>query len=206
MPFTYPNRPHARKHGLSGYTDYASYKPWLRDEFCFRCVYCLERERWYPNWADAFGVEHVLAKSDPANAAFINDYDFLVYGCNRCNSAKNTVPILNPCATAMATHLRVGDDGAIHGLTAEGEFLIEQLGLDEPNARTVRLRYLRVLWLYQLKPDDEEIRKMYLDYFGFPTELPNLEALRPHANSRAEGLRDCYFRQKTEDRLPEVYL
>jgi hypothetical protein len=29
-------------------TDYESYRPWLRDEFAFRCVYCLTRETWGP--------------------------------------------------------------------------------------------------------------------------------------------------------------
>ena len=61
MLFAYPERPHIRKHGPSGYEDYRSYKDWLRDEFTFRCVYCLERERWYPSGQDAFAVEHVTA-------------------------------------------------------------------------------------------------------------------------------------------------
>lgn len=45
-PFAYPAVPHARNHGPQGYTDYTSYRPWLRDEFSFRCVYCLFREQW----------------------------------------------------------------------------------------------------------------------------------------------------------------
>jgi hypothetical protein len=44
MPFAYADAPHVRKHGPSGYVRYQSYKDWLRDEFAFRCVYCLERE------------------------------------------------------------------------------------------------------------------------------------------------------------------
>ena len=32
MPFAYSTRPHARKHGPSGYAEYTSYKPWLRDD------------------------------------------------------------------------------------------------------------------------------------------------------------------------------
>jgi len=40
-PFTYPAQPHVRKHAPAGYKDYTEYKPWLRDEFEFRCVYCL---------------------------------------------------------------------------------------------------------------------------------------------------------------------
>ena len=43
MAFTYPRSRHIRRHGPHGYRDYRSYKPWLRDEFAFRCVYCLWR-------------------------------------------------------------------------------------------------------------------------------------------------------------------
>ena len=34
----YPTNGHERLHGPSGYVDYKSFKPWLRDEFRFRCV------------------------------------------------------------------------------------------------------------------------------------------------------------------------
>ena len=60
MPFRYPTSPHKRQHGPQGYTNYESYKPWLRDEFSFRCVYCLVRERHYPNREAAFGVDHLI--------------------------------------------------------------------------------------------------------------------------------------------------
>src|SRR5258708_6259440 len=45
-PFQYPAAPHVRRHGPQGYADAASFRPWLRDEFTFRCVYCLQREVW----------------------------------------------------------------------------------------------------------------------------------------------------------------
>ena len=46
MPaYRYPNQTHRRKHGPQGYRAAAEYREWLRDEFLFRCVYCLERER-----------------------------------------------------------------------------------------------------------------------------------------------------------------
>ncbi len=43
-PFAYPPAPHVRRNGPQGYADYQSYRPWLRDEFSFRCVCCLLRE------------------------------------------------------------------------------------------------------------------------------------------------------------------
>src|SRR5947209_17514667 len=88
-PFAYPLAPHARRHGPRGYGGYRGYqrfKPWLRDDFTFRCVYCLFRERWYPNGQDAFSVEHVTPQALAPDR--VCDYDNLVYACVRCNSLK----------------------------------------------------------------------------------------------------------------------
>ena len=40
-PFAYPRQPHQRKHGPMGYRHYRLYGSWLRDEWSFRCPYCL---------------------------------------------------------------------------------------------------------------------------------------------------------------------
>jgi len=42
--FHHPSAPAPRRHGPRGYLDYTSFKAWLRDEFTFRCVYCLTSE------------------------------------------------------------------------------------------------------------------------------------------------------------------
>ncbi len=44
MIFDYPEPRLERIHGPAGYSTYESFRPWLRDEFTFRCVYCLKRE------------------------------------------------------------------------------------------------------------------------------------------------------------------
>ena len=44
--FTYPNTAHVRQHSPRGYASIISFRSWLRDEFSFRCVYCLVREQW----------------------------------------------------------------------------------------------------------------------------------------------------------------
>jgi hypothetical protein len=44
--FDYPRVAHARRHGPQGYEQAITFRPWLRDEFTFRCVYCLRREQW----------------------------------------------------------------------------------------------------------------------------------------------------------------
>ena len=49
------------------------------------------------------------------------------------------------------------------------------------------------------------MQALYRNYFGYPDDLPNLDVLRPETNSRREGLKDAYFRQRAEGRLPDVY-
>ncbi len=206
MLFVYSDRPHDRKHGPAGYTAYRAFKPWLRDEFHFRCVYYLERERWYPSGHAGFGVDHIQSKSKPENRHLICDYANLLYSCNRCNSAKRERVVLNPCRTALTDHLRGAADGTVQGLTKEGRRLVRMLGLNEIGPQTIRRRCQRVLLLYQMQPADPEVRALYLDYFGYPDDLPELAELRPPGgNTRPEGTGESYRRQQDEGRLPEVY-
>jgi len=79
----HPSVEPGRRHGPRGYADYRACKPWLRDEFTFRCIYCLTRERWYPSGHEEFGVDHVKPVS--AAADLIVDYDNLLYACSSCN-------------------------------------------------------------------------------------------------------------------------
>src|SRR5580693_180255 len=104
--FQYPSVPHERRHGPRGYRHYESYKPWLRDEFSFRCVYCLCRERWFPDGDDYFSVDHLRAQSLAPELR--TEYENLVYACCRCNAAKQDFDgLLNPCLEALAAHLEV---------------------------------------------------------------------------------------------------
>src|ERR1051325_2301343 len=89
-PFDYPVKSHKRRHNPSAYRDYHSFKSFLRDEFIFRCVYCLSRETWNLN-DDFFGVEHFQPKRD--NWRETGGYFNLLYACNHCNSAKGTAPL-----------------------------------------------------------------------------------------------------------------
>ena len=42
--FAPPDALDERQHGPRGYVDDEHYKPWLRDEFTYRCLYCGCRE------------------------------------------------------------------------------------------------------------------------------------------------------------------
>src|SRR5438270_6142301 len=106
MPFTYPSSKITRRHAPAGYADFSSFKPWLRDEFTFRCVFCLIRERMYPSGQDAFSVEHLLPRSTRPDLICV--YANLVYACLKCNSFKNDQgPVLDPCVSAYGNHLAV---------------------------------------------------------------------------------------------------
>src|SRR5260370_24470025 len=106
MVIQYPRLPHKRRHGPGGYRYYQSYKPWLRDEYGFRCVYCLCRERWFPDGDDHFSVDHVDAQSEAPERR--TEYDNLVFACCQCNSSKRDCTWLqNPDRVALATHPEV---------------------------------------------------------------------------------------------------
>jgi len=205
MVFDYPPNPHTSKHGPSGYTAYGTFKPWLRDDFRFRCVYCLERERWDRTGHAAFGVDHVKPKGKPEYGALICVYDNLVYACNRCNAWKRDVILLDPCSERLAEYIFMDADGVMIGRTHPGMTLVNILGLNQTRPRAVRQRLLRVLRLFQCNPNDPEVQALYFDCFGFPDDLPDLAPLNPPENSRPDGLKATYFRQREEGLLPNEY-
>jgi hypothetical protein len=184
MLFVYAPIPHARKHGPSGYAVYVNFKPWLRDEFHFRCAYCLERERWDRSGHAAFGIDHVKPKGTAEFAHLILNYENLVYACNRCNSWKREAIVLDPCSATLADHIRMDADGTMLGLSQGGTRLIEALGLNDHVPLSTRRRFMRLLRLFQDHPEDAEIRALFVDFFGYPDDLPDLDRLRPRENSR----------------------
>jgi hypothetical protein len=204
-PFSYPAEPLARTHGPLGYKDFTDYKPFLRDEFAFRCVYCLDREAWYPNRGGSFSVDHFTPKSiDPDRET---DYENLVYACVRCNSFKQATRIaLDPTRVSLAEHLRVWDDGRIEYLTPEGRDLIDLLDLDGAVATKVRKDQLTVLQLKERYPADELIHALFVSRFSYPDDLPDLSKLRPPGgNSRPDGVANSHFARKKRNALPDVY-
>src|SRR5258708_7931276 len=142
MLFDYPTTKHVRRHGPSGYKEYSSFKPWLRDEFVFRCVFCLVRERMKdPDGQDAFAVEHLKPKKKYPN--LICEYENLVYACLKCNSFKGELAgVPSPCAAIYANQIEVRSDGTIHGLTQVGKKMIRVLRLDRDDLTEFRRRYL----------------------------------------------------------------
>lgn len=204
QPFAYPSERHLRRHGPRGYADSQHFKPWLRDEFQFRCVYCLIRERWHPDGDGGFSVEHLRPRSrSPELAA---EYDNLFYACCRCNAAKQDLEnILNPATEPLANHLLVSSEGAIHGLTEAGIELIKVCQLDR--ARLVEFRHgiFELLQMIQ-SGDDSKRRELLGRCFGFPANLPRLQTLRPpQGNSRPTGITLSWYELASRGQLPDTY-
>jgi hypothetical protein len=206
-PFDYPKRPHVRKHGPSGYTDFRKYKPWLRDEFSFRCVYCLLREQWRtPRPAIAFAVEHYLPRSQRPELA--TNYENLLYSCNVCNffkSDKHLPP--DPCRVAYGRLLEVLNDGQVVP-TARGNadalLIIALFRLNHPKFVEARLSKIRDRRrLANGASEDDRTQLRYL--FGYPDDPPDLRELNTIANSRPRGVLNCFFELRRKKKLPEIY-
>jgi hypothetical protein len=202
--FAYPSTEHQRRHGPRGYTGYRAYKPWLRDEFMFRCVYCLSRERWYPNGHEEFAVDHSIPQAAAPDEA--RDYDNLVYACQSCNRNRQDAELpIDPGRTPLAVHLTVARDGKVQALTHEGRWLERTCHLNRPLLVSFRRRMFGLIEFVTTRgqPDDEAI---VCDLLGFPDRLPDLAARRPPAgNTRPEGIADSYFARRQRSELPRVY-
>lgn len=193
-PFDYPTKMHRRRHGPRGYQRWQSYKPWLRDEFSFRCVYCLHREPWYPNGHGSFGVEHLTPKSLDFDLRF--DYDNLAYACNRCNCLRGARPMIDPCTNPLGNHVVVYEDGRIEPLTRDGRRLVRMLCMDSNQSTEFRQKTLLLLKALRSK-QTAELKKMTDWWLGPPSDMPNLRKLRPpKGNKRASGVRRSWYARR----------
>jgi hypothetical protein len=206
MFYDYPSTPHERIHGPSGYEDYRTYKEWLRDEFEFRCVYCLKRERWATDDEDRiFGADHVFPKGLPQYEHLECEYTNLIYSCNRCNTAKLTAILIDPCREGFSTHLRIKPSGEIEWLTVEGEKIVRKLKLDSPG-RTRFRRWLLEFHRAALTKPDGDTAKLLRYLMSYPDDLPDLGSMRPpRGNTKPEGISRSHFERRKRNELPETY-
>ena len=158
----------------------------------------------------AYPPQQHVRKHGPAGykaeyQGLVCDYENLIYACNRCNSLKRDLELLDPGAAAFAEHLSLEADGRLLGLTEPGRELIRILELNQYPALDNRRYLLRVIPLLLTAPDSLESAALLQHLLGFPDDLPDLAALRPPSNSRPEGVADSYHRQRSEGRLPSIY-
>lgn len=196
--YAYPAVPHSRKHGPKGYAHHRQYRPWLRDEFTFCCVYCLTRERWGKG-RYGFEVDHLIAQTkDPSR---ILDYDNLVYACATCNRLKSDEEgIPDPCQVAYGECLKVTDDGKIEALNDDGRKLIKWLRLD--NEENTEYRRLMLEFIRLAESHDS---RRHVQLMGFPDDLPDLDTYQPPENSRPEGVEQSWFAKRERGELPKTY-
>jgi hypothetical protein len=198
VPFGYPTAPRGRRHGPSGYADYDSYRAWLRDEFLFRCVFCLRRETWSGVLGE-FAIDHfepVVLRPDRAT-----EYDNLLYVCGPCNVRKAGEQVPDPLTTLLADAVIVRPDGTIEARTRAARRIVRGLRLDGPG-----LTEFRALWIEVIGLAAQNDLDLYGRLLGFPAELPDLRRLRPPGgNTRPEGIEQSYFRRRERGELPATY-
>ena len=197
-PFTYPATAHVRRHGPQGYADPDSFRPWLRDEFTFRCVYCLLREQW-GQVRGFYAIDHFQAVAHHPNRAL--DYDNHLYACAGCNAVKAARTVPDPLTVLTGSGVRVAEDGRIRADNPEAAQLIELLGLD-----TEKLTEFRMLWMGIVALARQHDPALYQKLMGFPADLPDLAALRPPGgNTRPEGVEQSCLARRQNGTLPERY-
>lgn len=196
--FEYPDLPHYRRHAPAGYEDYSSYRDWLRDEFTFRCVYCLHRERWLGG-GPTFHIDHfVPATAEPSGRC---EYSNLLYACARCNEAKRAVLGLpDPCQIAFRDCLRVTDDGRIEALNDQGRKLKLVLRLDSDKVVSHRARWMRTLDFLSTNN-----KGLYQEFMVFPDDLPDLRSKQAPENTKPGSAINCYFALRERGELPPTY-
>jgi hypothetical protein len=202
--FQYPSVPPPRRHGPRGYADYQFYKPWLRDEFAFRCIYCLWRERWQADGQHGFSVDHVRAQGiQPAQRL---DYDNMVYACNLCNSTRREVPLpIDPSSDSPGHYLRILPDGTVQSTGPAGADLIEICRLNRPLLVAARRRISNLVALLRNSNAPEALEALH-DLLSLPSDLPNLAVLRPpEGNARPGGVPDSFFERRRRNEIADVY-
>ncbi len=204
-PFAYPTAVHVRRHGPGPYDGYGTFKPWLRDEFLFRCVYCLKRERWSHEGADIFSVEHIVPQAVDSSLACV--YENLLYACTKCNSLRGTSVWLNPTECVMADYLAVNPIGYVITLRDDeaAELMLGRLNSDERVKQ--RQEVLEIIRRVRADPGSKTARNDYSRYFGYPDDMEDLRKKVPHGNSKPLSTADCFYakRERGEIAADAVY-
>jgi hypothetical protein len=197
QPFLYPAEPHTRRHGPYGYSEYRSYRDWLRDEFSFRCVFCLYREQW-SLVTGIFDLDHYVSQSK--NAEGVASYENLLYVCRTCNAIKSDEDVPDPCGIGLGKCITVNADGTVTAISEEGEILIANLRLDSPD----RNRFRRII-IGTIRSLDSHDRTMFTLWMSYPNDLPDLTRLKPKGNTRPEGVYHSFHARRARGALTETY-
>ena len=185
-----------RRHGPV-YSSYPSYRPWLRDEFSFRCVYCLIREEW-GRLTGEFDLDHFQPQSNRPDLA--TAYENLVYACHSCNLRKSDTDVFDPESSLVKGCVKVYPTGRISGLTPGSRAIIAKLGLDSP-----KFRKWRLIWIRNVELAKEYDQAQYERLLSFPSDLPDLSS-RTCDNTKPEGVEASYRAQSDRGELPACFI
>jgi hypothetical protein len=200
-PYVYPTAPHVRRHGPRGWKDYQRYRPWLRDEFSFRCVYCLDREVWR-DMREQMHIDHFVPQAIRNDLK--GEYANLLYACPACNCQKSDTLLFDPCKVALGNCLQIHEDGRIEAKNKhpEGQALIDELALNHP--RTIHRRRIMIGMLRTMAEFNWPI---FVEWMGYPKDLPDLNGRgnKPPHNDKPGGIAQSCFEKKKRSDLPEIY-
>lgn len=166
--YRYPKARHKRAlRPRRAFKNYRRFKPILQAEFSRVCVYCRQPDSQHSQLT--YTVDHYKPKSIAPELAC--DYDNLFYCCHQCNTykgvywpaAKTDLRLINPCADAMAVHVKFDkDSGEMVALSVEGDWLISLLRLNEDGAPRARLEALAIIKMghQSISQIDEAIRRL----------------------------------------------
>jgi HNH endonuclease len=196
-PFRYPAKARRRRHGPLGYAKVESFRPWLRDEFSFCCVYCRFREQW-SRLKGAFTIDHFLPVSLQPGRGL--EYDNLLYACLACNLGKAGQLLPDPTQVLLDHNVIIHPNGRLEGRTREARQIIAKIGLNDPQEAEAR-----VMWIGIIALAEQADPALFQRLMGYPDDLPNLEQLRPPGgNSRPEGVADSYRARRQRGLLPAI--
>ncbi len=202
-PFRFPKKRHRRTQNPGKRTRYQAYKPFLRDEFERKCVYCRTPEGMKGGY-DNYGVDHYRPKSKYPKLELA--YDNLFYACNPCNRLKGDfdsfinadIFIPNPCEHRIAEHLQF-QSADVYAKSAAGRFIIERLRLDDAD-----LTQLREFTLDGLEKNIKEHAVLVAGLAKLEGRIANLEnpaALKELEDECAEIRQDIDKTKRNLDRL-----
>lgn len=132
------------------YTNYRAYKPSLKVDFCSRCGYCDDSDR----FSDVpFHIDHFVPR-DILKTIAENDYSNLVYACSRCNRAKwNKWPtcdenihnngkegFIDPCNPEYDQQFERNERGEIIPTSQLGDWMWKELDLGNAAHRIIWTR------------------------------------------------------------------
>jgi hypothetical protein len=198
LPFNYPSLPHIRRHDPRGYAGHESYRSWVRDEFAFRCVFCLRREVMGQECGE-FAIDHFLPVSYRPD--LVTEYPNLLYVCTRCNLRKMQQFVADPLIHLLTDAVLVHPDGLLETRSRESRQIVRVVKLNDPDLIAYRRMWMRIV---ETTRGSDPV--LYRQILGFPADLPDLRKLQPPGgNTKPEGVEHSYFRQRERGELPETY-